>query len=314
MSCPPTIVLSFDVEEHHRIEAATGLTIDNSTKANYARRVAPTTHWLLEQLAAKGLRATFFFVGELARSEPSLVKEMHRAGHEVAGHGWDHRRILEMTPDEFREDLRRTVGTLSDLIGAPVVGYRAPTFSLVRRTAWAVDVLAEAGLRYDSSIYPVSHDRYGVVDAPRSPFRVRGPERSILELPPALLQLPGDRRLPAGGGGYFRLFPLAVVRAAIRQSLGQGQAPVAILYFHPWEFDPDQPRLPLRPLSRARTYVGTGKTRERLGRLLQSEFQATYRTAAEVAGMLEEFGGLAEFALVDPAAPKGPGREWSSPR
>lgn len=300
MTCPPTIVLSFDVEEHHRIEAASGLTISVEERATHAGRVGLTTRWLLERLAERDLRATFFVVGELARNDPGLVQTIQRAGHEVASHGWDHRRILEMGPVEFREDLRRSVETLRDLTGGPVVGYRAPTFSLVRRTAWAVDLLAEAGIFYDSSIYPVRHDRYGVVDAPRAPFRVRGWEHTLMELPPVLFAL-GRHRIPAGGGGYFRLFPLAVVRAAVRQTLRQAVPPVAMLYFHPWEFDPEQPRLPLGRMSAFRTYVGMGGARGRFERLLREGRGQAFRTAAEVARLLDGSTALMEFALAGQA-------------
>ncbi len=126
----------------------------------------------------RGIKATFFIVGQIAERDPALVQAIHRAGHEVASHGWDHRRVLEMTPGTFREDLRRSKEALEQAIGAAVVGYRAPTFSIVRRTAWALDVLAESGLLYDSSIYPVRHDRYGIPEAPRAPFLAWGPERA----------------------------------------------------------------------------------------------------------------------------------------
>ena len=262
------VVLSFDVEEHHRIEAASGLVIDPSTKARHAERVGPVTRWLLDRLGERGIRATFFVVGELARDQPELVRAIQSGGHEVASHGWDHRRVLAMTPEEFRLDVRRSVDILQQITGTPVVGYRAPTFSIVRRTAWALDVLAELGMLYDSSIYPVRHDRYGVPEAPRVPFLAEGPGGGrILELPPATLRV-GRLTLPVGGGGYFRLLPVAVMDRGIRQALRDGRPAVATLYFHPWEFDPDQPRLPLRGPGRFRTYVGIGRARRRLVDLL----------------------------------------------
>jgi polysaccharide deacetylase family protein (PEP-CTERM system associated) len=273
---PAPVILSFDVEEHFRIEAATGLAIDPKLKEQYAERVEPATRWLLDQLDRFGLKATFFVVGQIARDNPSLVRAIHDAGHEVGSHGWDHRRVLAMTPDEFREDLRLSCDALEDATGAPVAGYRAPTFSILRGMAWALDVLAERGLLYDSSIYPVRHDRYGIPSAPRSPFLARGNERTILELPPVTLRL-GKRRLPAGGGGYFRLFPLAVMTRALAQTHRECDPPAAMLYFHPWEFDPEQPRLPLRRLNRFRTYVGIGRSRGRLTTLL-----SRYRSARAV--------------------------------
>ena len=261
------IVLSFDVEEHYRIEAAANLVVDQATKALYAERVGPATRWLLELLDRGGHKATFFIVGQIARDDPGLVRDIHRGGHEVASHGWDHRRVMAMTPDQFREDLRRSCDALEEVIGEPILGYRAPTFSIMRQTAWAIDVLAERGLLYDSSIYPVRHDRYGVPGAPRAPFLARGLDRTILELPPATLRL-GRVRIPIGGGGYFRLLPLVMMRWALAQTRRECDPPVAMLYFHPWEFDPDQPKLPLRSLSRFRTYVGIDRSRRRLAALL----------------------------------------------
>lgn len=277
------IVLSFDVEEHHRIEAASGLDVGHAAKRHYLERVGPATRWLLDQLDQSGHKATFFIVGELARDDPGLVQAVHRAGHEVASHGWDHRRIVTMTPEVFREDLRLSCDVLEQITGEAVAGYRAPTFSVLRRTAWALDLLAERGLLYDSSIYPVRHDRYGVPGAPRGPFLAQGAERSILELPPVTLRV-GRSRVPMGGGGYFRLLPLAVTEQALNQTRRECDPPVAMLYFHPWEFDPDQPRLPLRPLSRFRTYVGIGRGRRRLSALLA---RRRFARAVDVARRLD---------------------------
>lgn len=261
------VVLSFDIEEHFRIEAAAGLTIRPGPRAQYGARVALVTRWLLDLLEILDIHATFFIVGQLARDQSPLIQSIHQSGHEVASHGWAHRRVLEMTPDSFRDDVRRSKDALEQITGAPVVGYRAPTFSIVRRTAWALDVLAELGLRYDSSIYPVRHDRYGVPHAPRAPFLARGTAREILELPPATFRVLGTN-IPVGGGGYFRLLPLGLLERALRQTHQVCHPPVAMLYFHPWEFDPDQPRLPLRGLRRLRTYVGITRSRDRLGILL----------------------------------------------
>lgn len=288
------VILSFDVEEHFRIEAASGLAIDPALRDHYTARVGETTRWLLDLLAAREIRATFFVVGQLARQDPDLVRQIHAAGHEVASHGWDHRRVLEMTPREFREDVRCSKDELEQITGAEVVGYRAPTFSIVRRTAWALDVLVEEGFLYDSSIYPVRHDRYGVPQAPRAPFLAHGHEAAILELPPATLRV-GGANLPAGGGGYFRLMPLAVIERAIHQLRRDTRPAVAMLYFHPWEFDPAQPRLPLERLSRFRTYVGIARTRARLGALLSKR---SYARAQDVARDLENpLLGLHEFGV-----------------
>ena len=203
----PEVILSFDVEEHDRIEAAAGLAFDPARRDHYRSRVAPTTRWLLEQLDRHGIHATFFVVGQLARDEPALVRAIHDAGHEVASHGWDHRRVLSMNPESFREDLRRSRDALEQITGAAVVGYRAPTFSVVRLTAWAIDVLAEEGFLYDSSIYPVRHDRYGVPHAPRTPFLARGHDREILEIPPATLRASASSTSRQVAGATFDYSP-----------------------------------------------------------------------------------------------------------
>jgi polysaccharide deacetylase family protein (PEP-CTERM system associated) len=263
-------VLSFDVEEHHRIEAASRLEVAPILQGEYARRMSAVTGWILDELAAHDIRATFFVVGEIAEHNPGLIRKIAQAGHEVASHGWDHRRILAMQPHEFREDVRKSKHALEQAAGTAVVGYRAPTFSLVRQTSWALDVLSELGFLYDSSIYPVHHDRYGIAQAPRSPFFAHAGGSEILELPPATLRL-GRVNVPIGGGGYFRLMPWLLMRAALSLSRRDAGTLATMLYFHPWEFDPDQPRLPLKRVSRFRTYVGIQSSRRRLARLLQSQ-------------------------------------------
>ncbi len=276
------IILSFDVEEHYRIEAAAGLAVAPLLQAHYRARLDPSTGWLLEQLGQRGIQATFFIVGQIARHNPALIRAIHRAGHEVASHGWDHQRLHTLTPATFREDVRQSKDALEQVIGEPVVGYRAPTFSLVRQTAWAIDVLAETGFLYDSSIYPVRHDRYGVPEAPRAPFRAQGPSQELLELPPATLAVLGAK-LPVGGGGYFRLLPLFLMEYALQQVQRACRPAVAMLYFHPWEFDPEQHRLPLGRLSRFRTYAGLFRSRPRLVALLA---QHSFTRAMDVATLL----------------------------
>jgi polysaccharide deacetylase family protein (PEP-CTERM system associated) len=274
----PTVILSFDVEEHYRIEAATGLEIDAHLKAYYCRRMELSTRWLLEQLAARDIKATFFVVGQIAQHNPGLVRAIHEAGHEVASHGWDHQRIHRCTPAAFAEDIRRSKDALEQVTGEAVIGYRAPTFSVVRQTAWALDVLVEEGFLYDSSIFPVRHDRYGVPRAPRVPFRAHGKEHTILELPLATWRFLG-MNLPVAGGGYFRLFPLFMLRRALGQIRHRGNPPVAMLYFHPWEFDAGQARLPLGRLSSFRTYVGLSGSRSKLAALLAGQ---SYECARDV--------------------------------
>ena len=294
MTGSTAVVLSFDVEEHHRIEAAAHLQVSDARKLDDAGRMEAATRGLLATLAEAGALATFYVVGEIAVSHPGLVRDIAAAGHEVGSHSWSHRRLHALTPEAFRDDLRRSVDALAAAAGVPVVGYRAPTFSVVRQTAWAVDVLAGAGLRYDTSVFPVRHDRYGVPDAPRVPFRLAGAGGGgILELPPATWRV-GGHNLPVAGGGYFRLFPLKLMTAGIDQLTRQG-APLAMLYFHPWEFDPGTPRLPLAPLARYRTYVGLAKTQGRLERLL-ARYRGRFRRAIDVVETLDP-AALPEFRL-----------------
>jgi polysaccharide deacetylase family protein (PEP-CTERM system associated) len=222
---------------------------------------------LLEQLEKFGSKATFFVVGEIARTHPRLIKAIADAGHELASHSWDHRRLHWQTPEGFRKDIRRCRYALEELTGLPVFGFRAPTFSLVTATAWALDILAEEGFAYDSSIYPVWHDRYGVPRAPRGPFRAKGAKEEILELPLATWRTM-RLNIPAGGGGYFRILPLCFMELALKQAKSVGPAGLSVLYFHPWEFDPDQTRLPLGRLNKLRTYLGLNHSRERFTTLL----------------------------------------------
>jgi polysaccharide deacetylase family protein (PEP-CTERM system associated) len=278
----PRVILSFDVEEHHRIEAAAHLAIDSRTQEDSRARVEPATQWLLDQLDERSIKATFFIVGEVAQRNQSLVRRIYDHGHEVASHSWSHERLHRLNPDAFRDDVRRSKDVLEQITGAPVVGYRAPTFSVVRQTAWAVDVLAELGLLYDSSIYPVRHDRYGMPCAPREPFWACGARGGILEFPPLTMRLPRVN-LPIGGGGYFRLLPFIMMRYALHQMRRTFRVPVAMLYFHPWEFDNEQLQLPLGRFARFRTYVGISRSRARLQRLLD---KYRFERAIDVARLL----------------------------
>jgi polysaccharide deacetylase family protein (PEP-CTERM system associated) len=283
----PQIILSFDVEEHYRIEAAAGLTIAPALQAHYCGRLEHPTRWLLDLLEQQGIKATFFLVGQIAQHNPGLIRAIHTAGHEVASHGWNHQRVHHFTPESWRKDLQQSQDALEQITGEAVVGYRAPTFSIMRQTAWAIDVLAELGFHYDSSIYPVRHDRYGVPGAPRGPFHARGRNHTMLEIPPATLRLFGAN-LPVGGGGYFRLFPTSLLEQALRQIRTTGRPPVAMLYFHPWEFDARQARLPLSSISRFRTYFGIPRNRTRLAALLDRMPPQSFARAQDVAKRLAQ--------------------------
>jgi len=293
------ILLSFDVEEHHRIEAAVGYDCPLPLRKEYATRMETSTLRLLDLLAEKNATATFFIVGQIAISHPQLIRAIHAGGHEIASHGWDHQRVHRFTPATFLDDVRRSKDTLEQIAGVEIHGYRAPTFSVVRETGWAIDVLASAGFSYDSSIFPVRHDRYGISDAPRMPFWALGREARLLEIPPVTLRM-GRFNLPVAGGGYFRLFPLGILEAGLRQA-ARLEPSAAMLYFHPWEFDPSQPRLPLGRVSKFRTYVGIGRSSSRLRKLLARH---RFTRAIDVVNTLRD-SGLSEYRVYQEPALQG---------
>jgi len=256
------------------------LTIDVESwyHAENMRPVAPVATWdaletrlagnvdrLLELFDRRGVKATFFVLGDAANREPEVVRAIAARGHEIGCHGWSHELIYRQTPQVFRDETRRAKRLLEDLAGAPVAGYRASTFSIVDRSLWALDILAEEGFHYDSSIAPVRHDRYGIPDSPRAPHdRTLKSGATITEFPVSCGSLLGWR-LPVGGG-FFRLLPLSWTRRALAARSEPGS-----IYLHPWEFDPDQPRAKgLPPLNRFRHYVGIGKSLAKLDALLAS--------------------------------------------
>jgi polysaccharide deacetylase family protein (PEP-CTERM system associated) len=258
--------LTFDIEEYFQVEAfKTFVGFDDWD--GFPSRVTPQTDRLLDLLASRGVTATFFVLGWIAERHSALLQRIHECGHEVACHGQAHQVISAMTPDEVRADVRRAKQTIEDAIGAPIFGYRAPTFSVVRQTLWALEILAEEGFTYDSSIFPIHHDRYGIADAYRFPHQIQlNGGGSIVEFPLTTVAFAGQR-LPFSGGGYFRLLPYAAIRAGLRH-LNRREKQPAIVYIHPWEIDPDQPRLPVRGLNRFRHYVNLRAMAGKLERLL----------------------------------------------
>lgn len=232
-------------------------------------RIERSVDALLDLLARYDARATFFVLGWVAERHPGMVRRIAGAGHEIASHGWDHRRVVELEPQAFRESVRRTKGTLEDLCSVPVLGFRAPHYSVVSGTEWALDVLVEEGYVYDSSLFPVRRRGYGYVNGRRDPHVIRRSRGGLVEFPPMTLKL-GGWALPAGGGAYFRFFPYTVFRAALR-SCERRKRP-GTFYIHPWELDPDQPLLDVPALDRVRHYTGLRRTLPRLRRLL-AEFR-----------------------------------------
>lgn len=264
----PAHHFTVDVEEYFHA-AALEARVDRCAWDALESRVGASVDALLDLLDGAGATGTFFVLGWVARRHPDLVRRIADAGHEVASHGWAHRRVPSLGPEGFRAALRRSKRTLEPLIGRPVVGYRAPNFSVVPGAEWALDVLIEEGFRYDSSLFPVRRPGYGYPSAERIPHVVRRSGGTIVELPPATLRILG-LDLPAGGGAYFRVLPYALVRRALRAAEGRG-AP-ATFYIHPWELDPEQPRVGVSALNRLRQYAGLERTKGRLERLL-SEFR-----------------------------------------
>jgi polysaccharide deacetylase family protein (PEP-CTERM system associated) len=268
LSTPGKLVdgLSVDLEDYYQVEAFAA-NIPRSRWPLFNSRTARNTRRTLDLFAQLGCRATFFVLGWVAEREPVLVREVAEAGHEVACHSHLHRPLYSLKPSEFREDLRRSRNAIENVTGTKVVGFRAPTFSVTQQTMWALEVLAEEGFEYDSSIFPIHHDRYGMPAAPRWIHRERLPSgRTIWEVPLSTVRI-GNLNLPFGGGGYLRLLPMSFTRWAIRTTHRGMKQPV-IVYFHPWELDPDQPRLTANWKSRLRHYYGLRKMADRLSELL----------------------------------------------
>ncbi|MAF63475.1 MULTISPECIES: XrtA system polysaccharide deacetylase [Pseudomonadota] len=256
--------LSVDVEEYFQVGAFEN-TIDPADWDGIASRVELNTGAVLDLFARCSVKATFFTLGWVAHRHPALIRRIIAEGHEIASHGWDHTRVFTMTPDLFAEDIDKARKALEDAGGVAIRGYRAPSFSIDQRTPWAHPILAERSYAYSSSVAPIAHDHYGWRAAPRFAFHpVEGSE--LIELPVTTVQL-GERRFGAGGGGFFRILPYALSRWALNRVNSTDGQP-AIFYFHPWEVDPDQPRVEGAPLrSRLRHYTGLDAMADKLERL-----------------------------------------------
>jgi polysaccharide deacetylase family protein (PEP-CTERM system associated) len=256
--------MSVDVEDYYHAWAITSQ-IGKAGWADWPSRVADSTLRLLDLFERRGIRATFFTLGWVAEREPALVREIVARGHELASHGYHHDKVFELTPKTFLEDVRKTRLLLEDQAGVAVRGYRAPSFSIDRRSWWAYDVLAEAGYAYSSSLHPIRHDHYGMPDAPLVPFRPG--EGAMVEIPVAVIDWHG-RRISCAGGGHFRILPYRWSRWCFGR-LHEEDDRTGVFYLHPWEIDPGQPRIPgLPPRSRFRHYTGQGRMETKLARLL----------------------------------------------
>jgi len=257
--------MTIDVEDYFHVTAFAS-DVDRAKWSSLESRVENNTLRLLDLFARHQVRATFFVLGWVAERHPALVKRLHESGHEVACHGLTHELVYKQSRETFRKETTYAKALLEDLSGAPVRGYRAATYSIVRESMWALDVLEELGFEYDSSIFPVRHDLYGIPDSPRAPYRVASGK--LLEVPLTTVAIAGQR-LPCGGGGYFRLLPYALFRWALRR-VNRADRLSAIFYAHPWEIDPGQPRIHGSSLkSRFRHYTNLDATEGRLVRLLK---------------------------------------------
>ena len=262
---PVVNAMTVDVEDYFQVSAFSQI-ISVEDWDRLQHRVVANTQAVLELLDESKAFATFFVLGWIAERYPSLVRRIAESGHEIASHGYAHRRVGEQSPGAFSEDVSRTKRLLEDVSGVAVKGYRAASFSLDRSMTWAYEALAAAGYHYSSSVYPIRHDHYGAPDAPRGPFAPAA-GIGIIELPLTTTRIL-ERNFPCAGGGYFRLLPYPVSAWALRRVNAQECAP-GIFYFHPWEIDPGQPRIrPCSVRTRARHYLNLARMRGKLRRLL----------------------------------------------
>jgi polysaccharide deacetylase family protein (PEP-CTERM system associated) len=262
--------LTFDIEDYYQVEAFKDV-VKLEEWSHYPSRVVENTGKIVDVLDEYKIKATFFVLGWVAERFPNLVVQLAEGGHEIATHGYAHQMVYKQTEAEFEQDLVKSINILEKLSGQKIRGYRAPTYSIIEQSFWAYDVLIRHELSYDSSIFPIVHDRYGVPNGERFPHRVeRGNGQAILEFPLSTLRI-GKWNFPIAGGGYLRLLPYLFLKAGLRWINSQ-QHP-AILYLHPWELDPDQPRFRNIPLlTKFRHYVNLHSTESKLRKLLR-DFQ-----------------------------------------
>ncbi|HEX4177580.1 MAG TPA: XrtA system polysaccharide deacetylase [Rhizomicrobium sp.] len=281
---PIANALSVDVEDYYQVQALSAVCA-RADWDRYESRVERNTDLVLEILAGANAKATFFTLGCIAKGHPGLVRRIAEAGHEVASHGLSHIRVDNQTPSEFRADIRAAKTVLEDIAGQPVHGYRAATFSVGPHTPWAWPILEEEGYAYSSSVYPIASDLHSFADASRAPYSPVGTQK-LLEIPIATVRAMG-RNWPGGGGGYFRLLPYDVSRAAIARINRHDRLP-AVFYLHPWELDPGQPRMKgLSARSRFRHYLNLSRTAARLRRLTRDFRWDRIDTIFNVGGMTQ---------------------------
>jgi len=263
-----THVMSVDVEDYFMVEAFAG-SVSRETWESWPSRVVTNTRRVLDLFDKYNVKGTFFFVGWVAKKYPELVRDVHARGHELACHSFWHRTVYSLTPGDFRDDTRAAVRAIEDAASVKICGYRAPSWSITKACLWALDILAEEGFTYDSSIYPIHHDLYGVPGAKRFPhIHTCTSGQSLQEFPPATVRFCGQN-FPAAGGGYLRIFPLAYTRWVFR-TFEETYSQSVVVYLHPWELDPEQPRIQEKWKSRVRHYTNLRMMEPRLDYLCKS--------------------------------------------
>jgi polysaccharide deacetylase family protein (PEP-CTERM system associated) len=292
--------MTVDVEDYFHVSAL-AQSIRRSDWEHCESRVEDNTRSLMDLFDEKGFPATFFVLGWVAERHPDLVREIAARGHEVACHGYSHRLVYEQEPEAFYEETRRAKQIIEDICGEAVLGYRAASYSITERSRWALDMLVDLGFVYDSSIFPVRHDRYGMPGSPRLPYRMELRGGDLIEFPLSTAQWLGAT-LPVAGGGYFRLYPYALTRAGLRSVNRRQRAPF-VFYLHPWEIDPGQPRVRAHWLSRFRHYNNLERCEGRLRRLV-SDFRFT--TMRDVLADLDLLPGRSVGSMSSTNIPAAP--------
>lgn len=280
MSSQPSFVLSVDVEDYFQVEAFTRQ-VSRDDWNRWPSRVEANTMRALDLCDEHAAKGTYFVLGWVARKFPALIREIERRGHELACHSYWHRPVCSLDPESFRQDVREACDAIQQAGGSRPIGYRAPSWSITPESVWAFDVLAEEGFVYDASIFPIRHDLYGYAGGQRFPHRIQTRAGTIQEFPSATVRV-GNTNLPTGGGGYLRILPFSFTKWALRRyALEDGRA--VVVYFHPWELDPDQPRIAAPLKSRIRHYTNLQKMEPRLRRLLAEHSFQPFRNLVATA-------------------------------